>query len=421
MSELNKYGQDYDPAVHVASLEEHPDNPRRGNTEAIDASMSTHGFYGAVVAQRSTGRILAGNHRYRVAVERGAGTVPVLWLDVTDDQARRVLLTDNRTGDLAEYDYGALAGLLDELQGTDLGLDGTGWDAADLLDVLGEGDAPAGGGGYTDPDNVPDPLPDPVTKVGDVWQLGPHRVLCGDSTDLAAVKGFMGDTRADVVWTDPPYGVSYVGKTKDALTISNDGADDLDGMLGAAFDAILGVAAPGAAVYIAAPPGPQGISFATALADRGMFRQRLVWVKDSLVLGHSDYHYKHEDIYYGFTPATGGRVGRGGDGWYGDNAQTTILEFPRPKSSLDHPTMKPVELIAYCLGNSSRRGHVVLDLFGGSGSTLMAAHQSGRLARLVELDPVYVDVVCRRWQDHTGELPVLEASGEAHDFNLDDV
>ena len=173
---------------------------------------------------------------------------------------------------------------------------------------------------------------------------------------------------------------------------------------------------PGSAVYVSAPAGPAGHVFASALLGAGLWRQRLAWVKNSLVLGHSDYHYRHEDIYFGYVPGAG-RRGRGGQGWYGDNSQTSVLEFDRPSASREHPTSKPVNLIAYCIGNSSRPGDLVLDLFGGSGSTLIACEQTGRVAYLCEIDPRYVDVTCRRFQEHTGIVPRYE-SGEEVDFRV---
>jgi hypothetical protein len=215
-----------------------------------------------------------------------------------------------------------------------------------------------------------------------------------------------------------PYGVEYVGKGRDALTINNDGRDlgQLEDLLAESFGATTTSSAPGAAVYVAAPAGPATLPFAKVLADLGWWRQTLVWVKDAFVLGHSDYHYRHEVIYSGYVPGVDGRRGRGGAGWYGDNAADSVLEVPRPRVNKEHPTMKPVALVERCLANSTRRGDTVLDPFGGSGSTLIACHQTGRVARLIELDPRYVDVICRRYQEGTGTLPVLESTGEAVDF-----
>jgi DNA modification methylase len=215
----------------------------------------------------------------------------------------------------------------------------------------------------------------------------------------------MASKQADCLWTDPPYGVEYEGKTKAKLRIQNDGAADLPALLGAAFAAADGVMASSARFYIAAPAGPRGTDFRLAVARTGWtFHQALAWVKHSMVLGHSDYHYRHEDILYGWKKGEG-RIGRGdhaGTRWYGDNAQTSVLEIDRPTRSEDHPTMKPVALVAHCLGNSTKRGQHVLDPFMGSGTTLLACETLGRVAHGVEIDPRYCDVIITRWERATG-------------------
>jgi site-specific DNA-methyltransferase (adenine-specific) len=222
---------------------------------------------------------------------------------------------------------------------------------------------------------------------------------------------------ADAVWTDPPYGVSYVGKTKDALTIQNDALTPagLRALLDAAFTQALRHTHHGAAWYVAAPAGPLHLVFGNALLDLGIYRQQIIWVKDVFVLGHADYHYRHEPIFYGYSPGYTGRRGRGGEGWYSDHAQDTVWDIPRPKRSEEHPTMKPVELVTRALTNSTPRGATVVDCFAGSGTTLIAAHINGRVARLIELGPNYCDVIARRWQLLTGELPTLERTGEPID------
>jgi site-specific DNA-methyltransferase (adenine-specific) len=240
--------------------------------------------------------------------------------------------------------------------------------------------------------------------------LGRHRVVCGDAADEGAWAALLDDEAVDAVWTDPPYGVDYEGKTKDALKIENDGHNlaELGSLLTAVFTTALSRCHPGAAWYVCAPPGPATATFASVLIELDLFRQTLIWVKDRFVLGHSDYHYRHEIIYVGYGPkAPGiGRRGRGGSGWYGDNAEDSVLEVPRPGRNAEHPTMKPVELITRALGNSTRPGDVVADPFGGSGSTLIGCEQTGRTARLIELDPRYVDVIVARWEAHTGGMPV---------------
>jgi DNA modification methylase len=394
--------------VPMDSLVPYARNARRGNVDAIAASLLAHGQYRPVVARKATNEILAGNHTFRAAQQLGWDEIAVTWVECDDEEAARIVLVDNRSNDTATYDEHALAELLSSLPS----LDGTGYDQAafdELLASIEPEPAP-----IQDEDAVPESAP-ALTRPGDIWICGEHRVMCGDSTDGGDVALLMDGGLADAVWTDPPYGVSYVGKTADALEIKNDGAKGLEVLLAGAFDSILAAARPGAAVYVAAPAGPQGVPFANELLARDLFRQRLVWVKNTMVLGHSDYHYKHEDIYFGYKPGEG-RRGRGGKGWYGDNAQTSVIEFDKPSRNAEHPTMKPVGLITYCLGNSTKPRDVVLDLFGGSGSTLIAAQATGRRARLMELDPRYIDVICRRYQEATGVLPVLEATEQATDF-----
>jgi len=207
---------------------------------------------------------------------------------------------------------------------------------------------------------------------------------------------------AELLWTDPPYGVSYEGKTRQALRIEGDGATGLDALLSEAFAAADAVLSPGARLYVAHPAGELSLAFGHAFLAQGWkLRQTLMWVKDQFVLGRSDYHYRHEPIFYGHK-AGEGRIGRGAQGWYGDHAQDSVLEVPRPRASHDHPTMKPPELVERCVRNSTRRGGLVLDPFAGSGSTLAACEASGRAARLVELDPRFCDVIVGRFERLTG-------------------
>lgn len=411
------------PATYLATrdipldeLTPYPGNAKRGDVESIRASIRRNGQYRSLVVREVENGpliVLAGNHTMQALAAEGNATARCEVIRCDDAEARRINLADNRTAELGGYDDAALAELLHELEGD---FDGSGWTEGDLDGLLTDGSPEVG---LTDPDDFPEPPAEPVSKPGDVWRLGQHRLLCGDSTDMAAVEAMLDGDRADCMWTDPPYGVDYVGKTKDALTIQNDGAADLPELLAGAFAVATAALKPGAPVYIAHPPGPLSLDFAKAFLDAGwLLRQNLIWVKDAMVLGRSDYHYRHEPILYGFTdPEPGsGRLGRGGDRWFGDNAQTSVLEVPKPPRSEDHPTMKPVELVARCLANSCRPGGMVYEPFGGSGTTLMAAHTTGRVARVVELDPRYADVICRRYQEHTGMKPVLEATGEPHDF-----
>jgi site-specific DNA-methyltransferase (adenine-specific) len=250
----------------------------------------------------------------------------------------------------------------------------------------------------------------------DLRLLGEHMVKCGDSTDADSVSGLLDGQKADTLWTDPPYGVSYVGKTKLKLTIDNDGSAGLREFL----DKFLRVAgqhlSTSAPFYIAHPPGPLAGQFYRAVEDAGWrIHQGLVWVKDSMVLGHSDYHYQHEPILYGYTHGDG-RPGRGahaGTRWEGDNGQVTVFQIPRPKRSEQHPTMKPVELVRRCLVNSTPARGLVYEPFGGSGSTVIACEQLGLRCRALELSPGYCDVIVSRWESHTHRSAVLASSSHA--------
>jgi DNA modification methylase len=406
--------------VPIDALRPHPDNPRRADTSVVVDSIAANGFYGALVVQRSTGHILAGNHRWRAARESGITELPVLYLDVDDDRARRILLVDNRTSDLAGYDETELVALLLlSMSATEAQLSGTGFTEDDLA-ALVAADLLAGAEAAEELDDCPDAPEAPTSAPGDLWLLGRHRLLVGDARDPLAYARLLDGAQADMVWTDPPYGVAIVGGcheltpekrlARGGKTIENDALDGaaLQGLLRESLGAALAACRPGASWYVAAPAGPLHLVFATVLADLGAWRQTLTWVKDSFVLGRSDYHYRHESIFYGWKEGAAHT-------WHGGRAQDNVLEVPRPKRSTEHPTMKPVELVRRCIVNSSDPEAIILDPFAGSGTTLLAAHITGRTARVIELDPRYADVICRRYQDVTGESAVHEATGETFD------
>lgn len=411
--------------VHPSDLNLYYRNPRVGNVDAIKGSLRAHGQYKPILVNKGTytdrpNEVLAGNHTLKAirdlaeehSDEERWQSVDVWEIDVDDDRASRIVVADNRTSELGGTDDDTLAGLLEEMAQQDAGLEGTGYDFDDLEELLRENSGP--GETHNDKDDVPDVPEDYISKVGDVWELGEHRLLCGDSTDVAAVEDMMDGDLVDCIWTDPPYGVNYVGGT--GLTIQNDGPEGLEELLGGAFAVVVTVAKPGAPIYVA-HADTERVRFETSMRDAGIIvRQNLIWVKNSLVMGRSDYHYKHEPILYGFTPEGEGRLGRGGNRWYGDDSQTTVFTYDKPARNAEHPTMKPIDLIVQMLTNSCPKGGLVLDLFGGSGSTMIAAHHHGARARLVELDPRYADVICRRFQEHTGIKPVLRSTGEEHDF-----
>lgn len=392
--------------VPLNDLERFLGNARRGNVGEIRKSLKRHGQYRALVVRAHGGQmtILAGNHTAAALEAEGYDTARVELIECDDDEARRIALADNKLAELGGYDDDALAALLGAL-GDDF--TGTGWGEEDLAALLAE-DEPEGAGGG-DPDDSPEPRADPVSAPGDVWRIGEHRLLVGDCTDMAAVEEMLSGDRCDCMWTDPPYGVNYTGKTKDALTISNDGADDLPSLLAGACAVATAALKPGAPVYIAHPPGPLGFEFMTAFQNAGwIWFQNLAWLKGSMTLGHSDYHYQHEPIIYGFTSGGKGmqpRFQRDRDRWFGDDSQTSVFEIPKPSRSEDHPTMKPVTLVTAMLANSCPRKGLVYEPFGGSGTTLIAAHELGMRAAVVELDPRYADVILRRAEGFCGVTP----------------
>lgn len=380
--------------VGVGTLVPYEMNARRGDVTLLKESLSVNGQYRPIVVRKATNEILAGNHTWKAAVELGWPTVKVTYVDVDDEGARRIVLVDNRSNDLATYDDQALTVLLSALDG----FAGTGYDQSDLDTLLasltGLDDSPA----LTDVDDVPDVPETAQSRLGDVWTLGRHRLLVGDAT--GDLEPLMQGDLADMVLTDPPYNVDYQGKTKSAMKIENDKllATDFQALLTDAYASAAAVTKAGAPIYVF-HADTERVAFETCAEQAGWtIRQNLVWVKNTLVMGRNDYHWKHEPILYGW------RAG-GAHTWTGDRKQTTVIEYDRPTKSELHPTMKPVGLLTYLLGNSSERGAIVLDPFGGSGSTLIACHTEGRTARLVELDPRYADVILRRYMEHTGDYP----------------
>lgn len=409
--------------VDVDAVQVHPKNPRKGDLAAIQLSLRTNGFYRPLIVQRSSGHILAGNHTYLAACELGFKVVPVCLIDVDDETASRILVVDNRSADLGTYDEELLVEILQSLPS----IEGTGYDEdslGDLMDAIMDSILIHG-----DPDEAPAVSEETISKPGDLWILDNHRVACGDSCDPKTYESLLGGSLADAMWTDPPYGVEYVGGTSEALTILNDSEEEAQEVVEAFVTAARDHLRPGAPVYVCHAESQRSY-LEGALSSAGyLVRQALVWVKDRFVLSRQDYHNQHEPILvgeapekdfehvlYGFRSGGQGRKGRGGKHWHGDNRQTTVFDVKRPTSSNLHPTMKPVDLIRPMLHNSVRNCGIVLDPFGGSGSTLIAAHMEARRAFLIELDPKYVDVICRRFQDLAKIYPQRVSDGAVIDF-----
>lgn len=379
-----------DLAEHPLNWRTHPDKQRR----AVRALLGEIGYADALLARETDDgvlQIIDGHLRASLDPDQ---LVPVLVLDLDEEEAEKLLLTLDPLAALAEADPRPLAELLARTDSSSAAV-------RDLLQDLARSAHLPISTGLTHPDEIPDIPKDPRSVAGDLWELGAHRILCGDATDPASYQRLLDKNLPELLWTDPPYGVGYVGKTRRALTVSNDDPADLAALLARSFAAIDAALAPGAALYVCHPAGSELLTFLEAFANVGWpIRQTLVWVKDRMVLGHSDYHYRHEGIAYGCKP--GSVRGRGRGGWYGGDAEDSVFEIARPSVSRDHPTMKPVELIRRCLRNSAARDGIVLDPFLGSGSTLIAAEEMGCRCAGIELDPRYADVAIRRWEAFTG-------------------
>ena len=333
--------------------------------------------------------IIIGHCRYSAAERLGLETVPVVVAsDLTAEQVRKLRNLDNKLNE-SEWDFDLLKDDILDLDFSDFDID-WGIEDNDVITGIEEDEAPE-----------VDKVNPPITQPGDIWQLGKHRLMCGDSTDAGTVALLMDGKKADLFLTDPPYNVAYEGKTKDALTIENDkmGSDKFREFLTSAFTAAVSVLKEGAGFYIWFA-AIEHCNFETALNESGLeVRQELIWKKNSMVLGRQDYQWKHEPCLYGWKDGAS-------HNWYSDRCQTTILEFDKPARNGEHPTMKPVELFAYQIQNSTKKGDIVLDLFGGSGTTIIACEQTGRIGYSMELDPRYCDVIIKRYENLTGNKPV---------------
>jgi site-specific DNA-methyltransferase (adenine-specific) len=322
---------------------------------------------------------------------------------LTDAQRRAYIIADNKLALNAGWDDEMLRVEFAELTVAGFDLDLTGF-SLDEIGALQIEEIPPG---LTDEDAVPEVPAQPVTVEGDVWLLGRHRLMCGDSTSIDHLEKLCDGQLVDMWLTDPPYNVAYEGKTKAALTIKNDkmGDEPFRQFLLDAYVAADAVMKAGAVFYIWHADS-EGYNFRGAAKDAGWtVRQCLIWKKQTMVMGRQDYHWKHEPCLYGWKDGAAHL-------WATDRKQTTVLEFNRPQRSAEHPTMKPVELFEYQMLNNTKGSDLVLDSFSGSGTTAIACEKHGRMARLMELDPKYCDVIIKRWQDFTGQQATLEATGE---------
>jgi len=389
-------------SLPVSDLIPYARNSRTHSDEQVTqiaASIREFGFTNPVLID-SNGTIIAGHGRVMAAKKVGLTEVPCLRLGhLSPSQIRAYVIADNKLALNAGWDDEMLKAELMTLQEKGFNTDLTGFSDDELNALLNSEIIE----GQTDPDEIPEPPVEPVTKLGDIWVLGNHRLMCGDSTNIDSAKRLMGDNLADLLITDPPYNVAYEGGTKEHLTIKNDSMenDQFRQFLRDVYSTANSVMREGAVFYIWHADS-EGHNFRAAAFETGWkVRQCLIWNKNSLVMGRQDYHWKHEPCLYGWKDGAAHY-------WGSDRTQTTVLNFNRPSRSTEHPTMKPLELFEYQIGNSSKPNDVVLDLFGGSGTTAIACERLSRKARLMELDPKYCDVIVKRWEDFTGKKAVLE-------------
>lgn len=388
----------------LTEIKPYPNNPRKNDqaVEAVSESIQQCGYVAPIIVDENN-VILAGHTRYKALKRLGYTEADVVVkAGLSEEQKRKYRLLDNKTNELAEWDYDLLADELDGLDFGDLQLDwGVGQKEPEVVED-----------NYT-----PEPPEEPKSKLGQVYQLGRNRLMCGDSTNPDDVEKLMNGELADMLLTDPPYNVNYEGS---AGKIQNDNMDDSSfrEFLRLAFLCAQKSMKPGAAFHIWHADS-EGYNFRGACRDVGLIvRQCLIWVKNSLVLGRQDFQWQHEPCLYGenpldeeefdqHEPALYGWKGGAAHHWYKNRKQTTVLQFDRPTASREHPTMKPVLLFNYEMLCNSKEGDIVLDLFAGSGTTIIAAEQNGRTAYCMEYDPKYVDVIIDRWEKLTGEKAVL--------------
>ena len=392
--------------VETSSVFPHSENPRK-NDAAVDVvakSIQKFGFRQPIVVDRSM-VVIAGHTRLKAAIRLGLKQIPVyIASDMTEEEAKAYRIADNQTATISEWDEDLLAKQIAELANVSFDLSSLGFDGKELDRLLDIANPPAQSDGECE---IPPPKV-PVCKKGDRWILGDHVLLCGDARSPEDVAKLMGEEKADMLLIDPPYGVAYVGKTEDQLEIQNDklNAEELTRFLSSSFKAVEPQLKKGSAFYVWHADSIR-YPFLCAFLECGWtVRQLLVWVKNVFTFGRQDYQWKHEPCFYGWiegAPHT----------WLSGRNLSTVLEFNKPSKNDVHPTMKPVALFEHLIKNSCNIKGIVLDVFCGSGTTVVACQNTNRKARVMELDPAYCDVIIERWKQATGGTPVLDSDQAA--------
>lgn len=386
------------PINEVIPYEKNP----RINDNAVPAVMKSieeFGFKVPIVIDKN-GTIVTGHTRLKAAKKLGMKTVPCIVADdLTPEQIKAFRLADNKVAEAAEWDMELLNEEIDGIVDIDM----SDFNFSDITDSPSSEDVVEDDG-----ENIELPS-EPKTRLGDIWVIGRHKLMCGDATSEDVLKRLMGGDKADMYLTDPPYNVAYEGKTEDKLTIQNDSMEDsaFYQFLVDSFVAADSVMNEGAAFYVWHADS-EGYNFRGACrAVEWELRECLIWNKNTMVLGRQDYQWKHEPCLYGWK-------GGAAHNWYSDRKQTTVIDMNKPNRNAEHPTMKPVQLFAYLMGNSSKPGDIILDSFCGSGTTLIACEQMGRVARVLEIDPKYCDVIIKRYINLVGSSDgvAVERNGE---------
>ena len=376
-------------------------NSRTHSEEQVNqivASINEFGFTNPLLIDEKD-NIIAGHGRLMASKKLGMEEVPCIVLSgLTEAQKKAYIIADNKMALNAGWDDELLKIELENLKELDFDLELTGFDVDELDDILGNNEEEQ----EIIEDEVPDVPEEPKAKLGDIYQLGNHRLMCGDSTNENDVSKLVGEQKMDLLITDPPYNVDYTGKTKEAMKIQNDKMENnvFHDFLVKAFSNAYSFLKDGGAFYCWYA-SKEVVNFHTALEDSGFtVKQELIWNKNSMVMGRQDYQWKHEPCLYGWKETSS-------HAWYSDRKQTTIINWDRPSKADLHPTMKPIGLFDYQIKNSSKEGDNILDLFGGSGTTIMACEQNNRNAYTMEYDPKYVDVIIKRWEEFTGKKAEL--------------
>lgn len=383
--------------VPVSKLVPYVNNARTHSPEQVmklRSSLREFGFINPIIIDRDYG-IIAGHGRILAAKEEGITEVPCVFVDyLTEAQKKAYILADNRMAMDAGWDEELLRVEIEALQGEAFDVSLTGFDEMELADLFKDG---SDSGAEDDDYDLSAALEKAAfVERGDIWTVGRHRLMCGDATSAEDVAALMDDRKANLILTDPPYGVSL--KSSSGLTIQNDSMknEEFYNFLLSAFENMADHLEKGGAAYVF-HADTEGLNFRRAFIDAGFHLAGCcIWVKDSLVLGRSDYQWQHEPVLYGFMQ-------NGKHPWYSDRKQTTIWNFAKPKRNANHPTSKPLDLLGYPIGNSTQENAIVIDTFGGSGSTLMACEQINRTCCTMELDEKYASVILRRYVDDTGD------------------